>query len=97
MSRAFVAFWVVFAACLNSLPLFAQDIVIYGDTRTNHAAHRKVVNAISKTKPKVIFHVGDLVENGLDPGQWVIFNDITSQLMQSAEFYPALGNHEVNG
>jgi len=94
MLRVFIALSVVFATCLSSLPLFAQGIVVYGDTRTDHASHRKVVNAISKTQPSVIFHTGDLVENGRDPEHWAAFNDITSGLLQSVEFYPALGNHE---
>ncbi len=71
-------------------------IVIYGDSRTQHDKHQKVVDAISKVNPRVVFHTGDLVEDGLKPEQWVIFNEITSDIRESAEFYPVLGNHENN-
>jgi hypothetical protein len=71
-------------------------IVIYGDTRTDHVSHQKVVNAIMTIEPAVVFHVGDLVEDGLNPDDWAIFNEIVSELVEVAEFYPALGNHEKN-
>lgn len=75
-------------------PIPSQCIVIYGDTRTNHAAHRKVVDAIMRIRPRVVFHTGDLVEDGLNFGHWAVFNGIASSLIKTAEFYPALGNHE---
>ena len=45
-------------------------------------------------KPVVVFHTGDLVEDGFNLNQWDNFNKITSRLRKMAEFYPALGNHE---
>jgi hypothetical protein len=75
-------------------PIPSQCIVIYGDTRTNHVAHKKVVDAIMKVRPTVVFHTGDLVEDGLNPDHWAVFNKIFSPLMRTVKFYPALGNHE---
>lgn len=69
----------------------AERIVIYGDSRTGHEVHRKVMGAIMKIKPKIVFHVGDLVVSN---SRWPIVNEILSELRKSAEFYPALGNHE---
>lgn len=74
----------------------SHPIVIYGDSRTNHQTHQKIVDEIIKLEPGVIFHTGDLVENGLNLAQWTTFNQIVSGLMEIAEFYPALGNHENN-
>lgn len=74
----------------------SQPIVIYGDSRTDHQIHQKIVNEIIKIKPSLVFHAGDLVEDGLIPDQWATFNEITSDLIKIAEFYPALGNHENN-
>lgn len=76
-------------------PLFAGDIVIYGDSRHDQAAQRKVVQAIMPFKPEIVFHTGDLVDHGDDPGQWEIFKAIAAPLLSSAEYYPALGNHEM--
>ncbi|MBZ9577737.1 metallophosphoesterase [Patescibacteria group bacterium] len=86
---AAVLFWFLYQPSL-------ETFVIYGDSRTGHAAHQKIVNAIAGIKPTVVFHAGDLVEDGADPDQWAIFNAITSELTKTAEFYPALGNHEGN-
>ena len=74
----------------------SAPIIIYGDSRTNHQIHQKIVNEIIKTKPSIVFHTGDLVEDGLIPDQWAIFNEIISDLIKIADFYPALGNHENN-
>jgi hypothetical protein len=43
----------------------SQPIVIYGESRTDHQTHQKIVDEIIKTKPAIVFHTGDLVEDGL--------------------------------
>ncbi len=69
-------------------------LVVYGDTRTNHQAHRAVVAGIEAVKPCAVFHVGDLVEDGTSAALWDTFNVITAGFRATAEFFPALGNHE---
>lgn len=81
---------------LESQKFLSAPIVIYGDNRTDHQTHQKIVDEIIKTKPAIVFHTGDLVENGLIPAQWTIFNQIVSDLIEIAKFYPVLGNHENN-
>ena len=54
----------------------SQPNVIYGDSRTDHQTHQKIVDEIIKTKPAIVFYTGDLVEDGLIPDQWAIFNEI---------------------
>lgn len=75
---------------------FSEVIVIYGDGRTNHEMHQQIVNEILELEPQMVFHTGDLVEDGNSSTQWEIFNEITFELMENTEFYPALGNHERN-
>jgi hypothetical protein len=75
--------------CLNC-------IAVYGDSRTGHSVHKEIVRIILSFKPRVVFHTGDLVANGLSKKDWDIFNRITLPLRKNAEFYPALGNHEMN-
>lgn len=65
-----------YPASKEQFPL--KSIVIYGDTRTDHTTHQKVVNSIMKIKPSVVFHTGDLVEDGFNPSQWIIFNKTVS-------------------
>jgi 3',5'-cyclic AMP phosphodiesterase CpdA len=81
---------------LESQESLPSPIIVYGDSRTNHQIHQKIVDEIIKTKPAIVFHTGDLVEDGLIPAQWTTFNEILSDLTKIAEFYPALGNHENN-
>lgn len=71
------------------------EFVVYGDTRTRHDVHRKVVTAVLEySHPDFVVHVGDLVSDGGDPALWPIFFDIERDLLRKAAFYPALGNHE---
>ncbi|MFH1404094.1 MAG: metallophosphoesterase [Candidatus Altiarchaeota archaeon] len=70
------------------------DIVVYGDTRTNHDEHRKLMKMLLNSDPGTVFHTGDLVENGVDQSHWDTFNSIIQPLKDKASIYPALGNHE---
>jgi predicted phosphodiesterase len=69
-------------------------LVVYGDSRTGHDIHQQIVDLMVDMQPEAVFHTGDLVANGYISAQWDTFNLITSQLRATAEFYPALGNHE---
>ncbi|OGS20075.1 MAG: hypothetical protein A2252_08585 [Elusimicrobia bacterium RIFOXYA2_FULL_39_19] len=72
----------------------AEIAVIYGDTRTGHDMHRQIVDLIMKTEPGVVFHTGDMVEDGTKEQEWKYFNDITHELRKKVKFYPTVGNHE---
>jgi acid phosphatase type 7 len=73
------------------------QFVVYGDTRTRHEVHRKVIEAILKyAHPDFVMHTGDLVANGNDASLWPIFFGIEGALLRKAAFFPALGNHERN-
>ncbi|HYL75523.1 MAG TPA: metallophosphoesterase [Bryobacteraceae bacterium] len=75
----------------------AFDFVVYGDTRTRHDMHRRIVAAVVKSgKPDFVLHTGDLVENGLDTAQWPLFFGIERELLRETVFFPSLGNHERN-
>jgi predicted phosphodiesterase len=69
---------------------------IYGDSRTGHVAHQAVVDQIVAQSPHVVFHVGDLVNDGTSSSDWDTFDSITGTMRADALFYPALGNHENN-
>ncbi len=73
------------------------QFVVFGDTRTRHDVHRRVIAAILKySSPDFVLHTGDLVADGADSAQWPVFFDIERELLRKAAFFPALGNHERN-
>ncbi len=70
--------------------------VLYGDGRTGHKTHGKLVRLMAKANPDLAVHSGDLVENGRILSQWKNFFEISDPLFRNVPFYPALGNHERN-
>ncbi len=73
------------------------EFVVFGDTRTRHDVHRRVVDSILKNaSPEFVIHSGDLVTDGTDSAQWPIFFDIERELLRKTAYFPALGNHERN-
>jgi hypothetical protein len=73
-----------------------EPIVVYGDSRTGHDTHRRIVAGIMEMDPVAVFHTGDLVGDGRRQDHWDIFNDIVADMVATTEFYPCLGNHEYN-
>lgn len=71
-------------------------IIVYGDSRTGHDAHRDIIDEIVAIDPDYVFHTGDLVNNGELQEDWDVFLDITADLRSNTTLYPALGNHERN-
>lgn len=72
-------------------------VVAYGDSRSGHGTHRKIVGDILALHPELVLHMGDLVSHGGAPDEWRKFDDITAPLRKVAEFYPVLGNHDESG
>ncbi len=70
--------------------------VVYGDTRSRHEVHQRVVDAIVKVSPDFVIHTGDLVASGGDTPLWTRFFSIEHELLSRAAFFPAVGNHEHN-
>ncbi|MGE5856252.1 MAG: metallophosphoesterase family protein [Syntrophaceae bacterium] len=71
-------------------------IVVYGDARTQHEIHRKIVGLILTFRPQAVFSTGDQVNDGRVQQEWVVFNEIIAPIREASEFYPLLGNHERN-
>jgi hypothetical protein len=70
------------------------DFCAYGDTRSDAAAHRQVVEALVKCRPRLVLHTGDLVDNGADLAGWKLFFPVIAHFSGSVPFYPCVGNHE---
>jgi acid phosphatase type 7 len=71
------------------------EFVVYGDTRTRHDVHRKVIEGILKySNPDFVVQSGDLTENGNDNSLWPIFFDAERELLRKCVYYPSNGNHD---
>ena len=73
-----------------------QTLVVYGDSRSDHQAHRAVVSGIMAVNPATVYHTGDLVNDGRLQADWDTFNVVTAPMREAFDFYPALGNHEFD-
>ena len=72
------------------------NFVAYGDTRSNPAMHRKIIQEIIGLKPEFVMQSGDLVLRGYRPDEWPEFDAITKPLRDHhIPYYPARGNHDV--
>jgi hypothetical protein len=72
------------------------SFIVFGDNRTRHDVHKRVVERVLPEKPQFILNTGDLVGNGLNPGDWDKFFEIEKDLLRSTPYYPVLGNHDRN-
>jgi len=72
------------------------SFVVFGDTRSRHEVHKRIVSLIMKEHASFVIHTGDLVGNGNSESDWTRFFEIERDLLRTAAFYPVLGNHERN-
>lgn len=71
--------------------------IIFGDTRSNVQAHRRVVERIRREVPDFILSTGDLVDEGSRERQWQEFFEIERALLSENVLFPSLGNHDRQG
>lgn len=68
--------------------------VVYGDSRSGHAVHAQVVQAIVDEDPDLVLNIGDIVERGTEDSDWDRFFAVAAPLLQKIPVYIAPGNHE---
>lgn len=68
---------------------------IYGDTRSDEAAHAAVVVAMASRTSSFIVNTGDFVERGDSRSEWQDFFDIEAPLMRERPLFSCVGNHEL--
>jgi acid phosphatase type 7 len=69
--------------------------LIYGDSRTDHAAHAAVVRLMNSTPSDFLVNTGDMVHDGREPEHWQTFFDIERDLLRDRCVFAAVGNHEL--
>lgn len=70
------------------------SFVVFGDTRSNAAAHRNVVERIRREVPDFILHTGDLVNEGSVDADWQVFFDVERDILRENVMVAAIGNHD---
>jgi hypothetical protein len=69
--------------------------LVYGDDRTDPAAHRAIVRAMAATPSDFLVNTGDLVEDGGSSDDWQSFFDAEAPLLSDRAVFVAIGNHEL--
>jgi acid phosphatase type 7 len=69
--------------------------IVYGDNRSDHAAHAAVVRAIEATPSDFLVHTGDMVHTGSKAIEWETFFGIERALLRDRCVFAAVGNHEL--
>ena len=69
--------------------------IVYGDSRTDHAAHAAVVRAIEAVPSDFLLHTGDMVATGSKDLEWRTFFGIERALLRDRCVFAAVGNHEL--
>lgn len=70
------------------------SFIVYGDSRSGHAIHAQVVEAVLREDPDLVLHTGDAVERGTEEGDWDRFFQVAAPLLSKYPLYMVPGNHE---
>ncbi len=70
--------------------------VVYGDDRSDGAAHARVAKAMAAETFDFLIQTGDLVVEGADEAAWQSFFDIEEPILCDRCLWAALGNHELH-
>jgi hypothetical protein len=70
--------------------------IAYGDSRSGHDIHKKLISLMEPYNPALILNSGDLVGDGREQTDWDVFWGIVEPIARGVPYYPCLGNHEEN-
>jgi acid phosphatase type 7 len=73
----------------------AVTFLLYGDDRTDVAAHSAVARAMGQVPADFLVNTGDLVDDGASSDGWHSFFDVEASLLRSRTLFAAVGNHEL--
>jgi hypothetical protein len=74
----------------------ALTFLVYGDSRSDPAAHASVIHAMDRAPSDFLVNTGDMVEDGSSDGDWQAFFDVEALLLRSRPIWSAIGNHEIH-
>lgn len=87
------------AGSFRTFPLAGQPVsfIVFGDTRSDHATHARVVERIATESADFLVSTGDLVADGRVARDWELFFRTANPLLRTTPFFPAIGNHDARG
>ncbi|MBM4387363.1 MAG: metallophosphoesterase family protein, partial [Deltaproteobacteria bacterium] len=68
--------------------------VVFGDNRSDHESHAKVVAKINEEDFDFLINTGDMVSSGDSEENWSKFFEIENGILHSSPMYPTIGNHD---
>jgi hypothetical protein len=69
--------------------------LLYGDNRTDDAAHAQVVKEMTRTPSDFLLHTGDFLGDSRRQDEWDRFFGIESALLRDRCVFAAIGNHDL--
>ena len=87
------AFWTAPAA--GDAAMVPFRVLIYGDNRSNPAAHAEVVKAARAEGARLALHTGDMVLDANKEELWALWFDVEKELLASTPIAATVGNHEI--
>jgi hypothetical protein len=69
--------------------------LVYGDNRTDDAAHAAIVRQMMQTPSDFVVNTGDFVPDGAALSEWQAFFDIEAPLIRDRCVFSSVGNHEL--
>lgn len=69
--------------------------LLYGDNRTDDAAHAVVVKEMVRTPSDFLLHTGDFVSDSRNAPEWSRFFSIEEPLVRDRCLFAAVGNHDL--
>ncbi len=69
--------------------------LVYGDDRTDVAAHAAVVRAMMDVPSDFLVSTGDLVADGASSADWQSFFDVEAPMLRDRALFVTIGNHEL--
>lgn len=70
--------------------------LVYGDSRSDHAAHAAIVRGLLAAPGDFLINTGDMVLAGKDPADWKAFFLIEAPLLRDRCVFACVGNHELS-
>jgi hypothetical protein len=89
------SFWTAPAAGEDPAAQKPFRVLVYGDNRTDEAAHARVVKAAEGEGVRLALHTGDMVVDATHEELWASWFEVEHDLLSRTPLLATVGNHEI--